>query len=112
MTVGRRSFLFAIPLSLLVVGSSQAAPKGSWDGTWRGAWGGQNPTSITIVKKKVVSYEYQGVSTPVVKSRVMVSKVVYEDKGTIVTLTRTGAKTANATLHSQQGDATAKMTKD
>ena len=38
-------------------------------------------------------------------------KVTYISNGTTVTLTRTSATTAFATLHSSQGDATAQLTK-
>ncbi len=111
MMIDRRFALAAIPLSLLFATSLQAAPKSAWDGTWSGAWGGSRPTSITIANKKVVSYEYQGVSTPVVASRVTQRRVTYGDNGTVVILTRTGKTTAFATLHTQQGDATAKLTR-
>jgi hypothetical protein len=111
MIVGRRGFFFAVPLALFVAGSAQAAPRHSWDGTWSGAWGGSNPTSITIAGKRVVSYVYQGMTTPVVRSHVTPTKVVYGDNGVTVTLIRTGKTTASASLHSQQGDATAQLTK-
>ena len=111
MKINRRMVFASIPLSLLFASSLQAAPKSSWDGTWSGSWGGRDPTSITIAGKRVVSYEYQGVSTPVAKSKVTPKRVTYISNGTTVTLTKTNKTTAFATLHSSQGDATAKLTK-
>jgi len=110
MIIARRVLLAAIPLSLLWAGSASAG--GSWEGTWSGAWGGKEPTSVTIAANKVVSYQYQGSSFPVAKSKVTPTKIVYSgDEGVTVTLTRTGEKTANAALHSDQGDATAELTR-
>ena len=123
MIITRRMVFAAIPLSILFASSLQAAPKrhvrharyavpkGSWEGTWSGAWGGSQPCSVTIAGNRVVSYEYQGASTPVTKSRVTPKTVTYEGTGATVTLTRTGTTTALATLHSQQGDATAQLTR-
>ena len=111
MRINRRMVFAAVPLSLLFASSLQAAPKPSWDGTWSGSWGGRNPTSITIAANRVVSYEYQGVSTPVAKSRVTAKRVIYLSNGITVTLTKTGKTTALATLHGSQGDATAQLTR-
>jgi len=111
MKINRRMVFASIPLSLLFASSLQAAPKSSWDGTWSGSWGGRDPTSITIAGKRVVSYEYQGVSTPVARSKVTPKRVTYTSNGTTVTLTKTSKTTAFATLHSSQGDATAELTK-
>ena len=111
MKINRRMAFALVPLSLLFASSLQAAPKGSWDGTWSGSWGGKDPTSITIVGKRVVSYVYQGASTPVAKSKVTPKRVIYICNGVTVTLTKTGGTTAFATLHSSQGDATAKLTR-
>jgi hypothetical protein len=112
MNISRRTLFASIPLALLLAGSAQAASSGSWDGTWSGAWGGKEPTSVTIADKRVVSYEYQGVSHPVSKSKVTPTKIVYSgDEGVTVTLTRTGNTTASAKLHSDQGDATADLTR-
>jgi hypothetical protein len=111
MKISRRMVFASIPLSLLFANSLQAAPKSSWDGTWSGSWGGRDPTSITIAGKRVVSYAYQGASTPVAKSKVTPKSVTYRGNGTTVTLTRTSKTTAFATLHSSQGDATAELTR-
>jgi hypothetical protein len=91
--------------------SAIAASRTGWDGTWSGLWEGSEATSITIENNKVVSFEYQGVSTPVASSRVTPTKVTYGDNGVTVTLTKTGNSSAFATIHSPQGDATAKLTK-
>lgn len=111
MNISRRMVLASIPVSLLFASSLQAAPKSAWDGTWSGSWGGQRPTSITIAGGRVVSYEYQGVSTPVAKSIVTPTRVSYGENGTTVALTKTTKTTAFAELHSSDGDATAELTK-
>ena len=111
MKINRRMVFALIPLSLLFASSLQAAPKSSWDGTWSGSWGGRDPTSITIAGNRVVSYEYQGASTPVAKSKVTPKRVIYISNGITVTLTKTGKTTAFATLHSSQGDTTAELTR-
>ena len=91
-----------------------AASATGWDGTWRGAWGGRSmeATSVTVAGKRVVSYEYQGVSHPVANSKLTAAGITYEDQGNAVTLTRTSRTTAHAALHSQQGDATAELTRE
>jgi hypothetical protein len=120
MTIDRRAVLAALPLSFFLAGSPRAAarrrsrPSGhSWDGTWSGNWGGSaaQATSITIVRNRVVSYTYQGASTAVSASKVTATTVVYGDNGVRVVLTRTGPGTANGSLHSSQGDATAALTR-
>ena len=111
MKINRRMVFASIPLSLLFASSLQAAPKSSWDGTWSGLWGGRDSTSISIARNRVISYEYQGVSTPVAKSKVTRKRVIYISNGITVTLTKTGETTAFATLHSSQGDTTAELTR-
>ena len=111
MKINRRMVLASIPLSFLFASSLQAAPKSSWDGTWSGSWGGRDPTSITIARNRVVSYQYQGASTQVAKSRVTPQRVVYVSNGVTVTLIKTSNTTASATLHSSQGDTTAILTR-
>ena len=112
----------AIPLSLALADSADAAAKhhrarhghvaGGWDGTWSGAWGGSDPCAITIAGNKVVSYQYGGQTIPVHASHVTAKTVRYNgDGGAAVTVTRTGANTAHATLHSSQGDGVAEMTR-
>jgi hypothetical protein len=102
--------------SLIVVALSPAAlaaPKSGWDGTWAGAWGGKESesTSVTVVGKRVVSYAYQGASHPVSTSNVTPAKIVYEDQGITVTLIKKSETKASASLHSDQGDATAELTR-
>jgi hypothetical protein len=90
-----------------------AAPKTGWDGTWGGSWGGKatEATSVTLIGDKVVSYTYQGSSTPVSASVVTPTTVSY-GTDVVVTMKRTGARTATASLHSSKGDATAELTKE
>jgi len=121
MIVSRRMVFAAIPLSILSASSLQATPKrhvrhaaakgSSWEGTWRGAWGGKEATAVTIAGNRVVSYEYQGATTPVSASHVTPTRITYGDNGVTVTLTRTSKTTASATLHSSQGGATAELTR-
>jgi hypothetical protein len=113
MNISRRMAFALIPIALLWSGAGQAGSAGSWDGTWSGAWGGRDSeaTSVTVAGKRVVSYTYQGVSHPVSSSKVTPAKITYEDQGVTVTLTRTSEKTAAATLHSDQGDGTAELTR-
>lgn len=106
-----RWLLVAAVITTFCQGAS-AASRTAWDGTWRGSWGGSAPTSITIAHNRVLSYEYQGVSTPVVRSRVTRKRVTYGDNGTTVILTKTSSTTAFAKLHSPQGDATAELLKE
>ena len=113
MTIGRRAFLSAMPILLLLLGPAEAAPKRSWDGVWSGLWGGSasQATSITIVNNRVVSYQYQGASNPVAASNVTPTTITYEDRGVSIVIKRTGDATATASLHSSQGDATAQLTR-
>ena len=111
MNIGRHTVFALIPLSLLFASSLKAAPKTAWDGTWSGSWGGQRPTSITIYGGRVISYEYQGVSTPVAMSKVTPTRVSYGENGTTVALTKISRTTAYAKLHGPEGDATAELTK-
>jgi hypothetical protein len=111
MNISRRLVFVSIPLSVLWASSAQAGPTSSWDGTWSGAWGGREPRVITIADRRVVSYEYQSQSHPVKNSKVTPTKITFEDNRVIVTLTKTSNTTALATLHSEQGDATAELTR-
>jgi hypothetical protein len=106
--------LIAASLIAAVSPAAMAAPKSGWNGTWGGAWGGKasEATSVTLSGDKVVSYTYQGTSTPVTMSTVTAKSVSYGDNGTVVVLTKTGKNTAFATLHTIQGDATAQLTKE
>jgi hypothetical protein len=103
MTHPSRWLLAAVMIAAF---SSSALAASGWDGTWSGAWGGkaEQSTSVTVSGKRVVSYSYQGVSHQVTSGSVTASKITYEDQGNSVTLTKTGEKTAHATLHTQQGD--------
>ena len=120
--IDRRAVLAAIPVSLFLAGVGEATSErtlGSrdenrlWDGTWSGDWGGQESeaTSVTIVDNKVVSFEYNGVSTPVSASTVTPNTVSYAYNGVTVVMRRTGATTAIASLHGSMGDATARLTR-
>jgi hypothetical protein len=122
MKIVSRSLLLAVSLSLGLVGAAEAkshhkahghaaAKGGSWNGTWAGAWGGRDATTITISGNRVVSYTYGGSSTPVSGSRVTAKTVNYTDNGNSVVMVKTGANTANAKLHSSQGDGEAAMTR-
>jgi hypothetical protein len=108
MTRRSRWLLAAVMITAF---SSSACAASGWDGTWSGAWGGkpEQTTTVTVSGKQVVSFSYQGVSHPVASSTVTAKKITYEDQGNSVTLTKTGEKSAHATLHSQSNDATAEL---
>jgi hypothetical protein len=112
MTRPSRWLLLAVMITAFS-SAALAASKTGWDGTWSGAWGGKasEATSVTIADNKVVSYEYQGVSHPVANSKVTPAKITYEDQGNTVTLIKKSETTASAALHSDQGDATAELTR-
>jgi hypothetical protein len=113
MMVSGRPIIASVLLPLFLASSALAAPKQSWDGKWSGKWGDEDAqaTSVTIANGKVESFEYQGVSTPVPASKVTPTTVSYDYNGVSIVMKRTGATTATATLHSSQGDATAKLNK-
>lgn len=102
--------------ALMITAASSAAlagPARGWNGTWSGSWGGRTSesTSITVDGDHVVSYAYQGVSHPVSSSNVTPTKITYEDHGNTVILVKKSETTASAALHTQQGDATAELTR-
>jgi len=118
MTLGRCA-AFALPLALLIAAPADAAAASrhktaaghpSWDGRWVGAWGGSLPTAQIVKGGKLVAYEYNGQTFPVAASHVTPTKIVY-GKDVVVTLTRTGANTAHATIKSSQGEGTAELTR-
>jgi hypothetical protein len=120
MTLARRA-LFIAPMALLIAAPAyaeglkshhkSAAGLGSWDGRWVGAWGGSRPTAQIVRGGKLVAYEYEGQTYPVATSHVTPTKIVYGDD-VVVTLTRTGANTAHATIKTSQGDGTAELTRE
>ena len=89
----------------------RAAAGGSWDGRWAGAWGGNDATAINISGGKVVSYEYGGSTNPVGWSKVSPSRITYGESNVVVTMTRTGANSAHATIKTGQGNGTAELTR-
>ena len=107
-----RSLLLA---TILVIASSSAALAAmtGWDGTWSGAWGSDTSqsTSVTVAGNRVVSYTYQGMSHPVASSNVTANSITYQDQGNSVTMTKRSETTANAALHTPQGNATAVLTR-
>ena len=84
-----------------------------WDGTWSGAWGGDanQATSVTVAGNRVVSYTYPGFSHPVASSSVTANTITYQDHGNTVTLTKRSPTTADAALHTPQGNAWAVLTR-
>ena len=121
MNIHRIAFAAAcLSLALAPMAASAAAKHtkvhrhsgmGSWDGRWAGAWGGSDPCAINIHGGRVVSYEYGGSTHPVSSSRVTATRVSYGENDVAVTMTRTGPKTAHATIKTGQGNGTAEMTR-
>jgi hypothetical protein len=118
MTLARLA-RFALPLwlSLLIAAPAEAAPKrqtvagqSSWDGRWVGAWGGSRPTVQIVKGGKLVAYEFDGQTFPVAASHVTPTEIVY-GQDVVVTLTRTGANTAHATIKTSQGSGEAELTR-
>jgi hypothetical protein len=119
MTLSRRA-AFVMPLALLIGPPANAATttrrrkatagNGSWDGRWVGAWNGSQPTAQIVIGDKVVAYEFGGQPHLVAASVVTPTKIVYGDD-VVVTITRTGANTAHATIKASQGEATAELTR-
>jgi hypothetical protein len=118
MTLARLA-LFALPLALLIAAPADAQSRhskagaggGSWDGRWVGAWGGSRPTVQIVKGGKLVAYEFDGKTFPVAASHVTPTEIVYGDD-VVVTLTRTGANTAHATIKTSQGSGTAELTRE
>ncbi len=118
-----RVSIFAVLALSLALAPAEAATRharhhaahhggGSWDGRWAGAWGGNDPTAVIVKGNRVVAYEYGGSSTAVSSSRVSARSIVYNgDGGVVVSITRTGANTAHATIKSSQGNGTADLTR-
>ncbi len=109
--------LFALPFAVLIGASAMAAPRnhkgsaaGDWDGRWVGAWGGSRPTAQIVKGGKLVAYEYEGQTYPVASSIVTPTKIVY-GSDVMVTLTKTGANTAHATIKTSSGEGTAELTR-
>ncbi len=118
MTFARLA-LFALPLAFLIAAPADAkqnrrpktpAGNGSWDGRWVGSWGGSRPTVQVVKGGKLVAYEFDGQTFPVAESHVTPTEIVY-GKDVVVTLTRTGANTAHATIKTSQGSGTAELTR-
>ena len=115
--IHRRALLAALAATLAFAPAAPAlarkakhAAMGSWDGRWAGAWGGRDATAINVSGGRVVSYEYGGSTNPVSSSRVTVTRVSYgTPDGVTVTMTRTGANSAHATLKSGQGNGEAEL---
>lgn len=107
------SWLLAAALILASSMAALAASRTGWDRTWRGAWGGDanQATSVTVANDRVVGYTYQGASHPVASSTVTPGMIRYSDQGNTVTLTKRSATTAAASLYTQQGNATAVLTR-
>jgi hypothetical protein len=112
-TVGRRLFVIAMPLALLIgADTARAGHNGAWDGAWTGMLGKTSPVSVTIAKNKVVSYTFMGAPMPIQYSTLDAGKVLFGDRDHyIVTLAKTGATTASALYHGRDGDASATLVK-
>ena len=114
MTLARCA-LFVLPLALLLSAPADCAPKrqkpGGWDGRWVGSWGGSQPTAQIIKGGKLVAYEYNGETHPVAQSHVTPTRIVYNEGDVVVTIVKTGANTAHATIKTGQGDGATELTR-
>jgi hypothetical protein len=115
MTLARRAVL-ALPLALLLPAPADAAPKrrshgGDWDGRWVGSWGGSQPTVQIVKGGKLVAYEYNGQTHPVAQSHVTPTTIVYNEGEVVVTIIKTGANTAHATIKTGQGNGETELTR-
>jgi hypothetical protein len=113
-TVGRRLFVIAMPLALLIGGeTARADQSGAWDGAWTGTLGRASTISVTIAKNKVVKYLFMGASMPIQYSKVDAGKVSFGDRDHFINMTiaKTGATTASALYHGRNGDASAPLVK-
>jgi hypothetical protein len=116
MTLARA--FFVLPLALMMAAPAESAPKrhkaaqgGGWDGRWVGSWGGSQPTAQIVKGGKLVAYEYNGEIHPVAQSRVTPTTIVYNEGEVVVTIVKTGANTAHATIKTGQGDGTTELTR-
>ena len=108
--IARRPLLTALAVFVLAAAPALARPaRPSWDGRWAGAWGGRDATAINVSGGRVVSYEYNGQTNPVDSSRMTPSRIVYHVSDIVVTMTRTGANTAHATIKTGQGNGAAEL---
>ena len=119
----RRSLLAFVTLSLVFAPALPASAKskhhakhhaggGSWDGRWAGAWGGNDPTAVIVKGNRVVAYEYGGQTNAVASSHVTAMRISYSGgSNVVVSMTRTGANTAHATIKTGQGNGTAELTR-
>ncbi len=106
------AFAPALPASAKSVRAKHHAGGGSWDGRWAGAWGGNDPTAIIVKGNRVVAYEYGGQTNAVSSSHVTATRISYSGGSNVmVSVTRTGANTAHATIKTGQGNGTAELTR-
>ncbi len=117
--IDRRTLLAAFAVSLAMSSAPAlarrahskggAAKGGTWDGRWAGAWGGKDATAINVSGGRVVSYEYGGQTNPVSISRVTPKRIVYNVDDIVVTLIRSSADRAHATIKTSQGNGVAEL---
>ncbi|QRM54427.1 hypothetical protein [Sinorhizobium sp. BG8] len=94
---------FTQPTDSFAASKKPAAQAASWDGTWAGKWSGKSSGKVTIKNNKVTSYYFQGRAQKVGGTKVS-GKTIRFGSGYSVTMTFTGADTANAVW---KGDGTA-----
>lgn len=97
------SFIAFQPSETFAKTKKTAAQAATWDGVWSGKWGGKASAQVTVKNSKVTSYYYQGRPQSVGTTKAS-GKTIRFGSGYSVTMTMTGANSADATW---KGDGTA-----
>ncbi|QRM56410.1 hypothetical protein [Sinorhizobium sp. BG8] len=109
MAIAASWMTFTQPVESFAASKKAAAQTTSWDGTWSGKWGGKSSGKVTIKNNKVTSYYFKGRPQAVGGTKVS-GKTLRFGSGYSVTMTMTGANSADATWKGD-GTATAAMTR-
>ena len=85
----------------------------AWDGVWNGSWGGKTATKLIIGGGRAVEYDYRdapqsGIGETTISGNTLTFGT---PPNFIITLTKTGPKTASAHYHGPGGEADASLTK-
>jgi len=106
------------PVLLASTPSAHADNGASWDGTWTGSQGKKLvwPVSISVTEGKVVNYTLRGVEFPVRFSEVTPTKISFGDRDNydnyVITLKKTGDRTAAGQVHGRHGEGPVSINKE